>query len=82
MMIGQCSWDCSIIVWILFSNVQIEHEWVLYTHTIYIAFHVLVLKVAAIYFEPYIFCIFVVVWNLFKVCIKTISNYHIILFNS
>jgi hypothetical protein len=52
MMIGQCSWDYWIIVWRLFKNVEIEHEWTLYTHTIYIAFRVLILKVAIIYFEP------------------------------
>jgi hypothetical protein len=52
MMIGQNSKDCWIIVWRLFKNVEIEHEWDLYTHTIYIVFHVLILKVDAIYFEP------------------------------
>ncbi len=35
MMIGQCSGNCWIIVWGLFKNVEIEHEWTLYTHTIY-----------------------------------------------
>jgi hypothetical protein len=51
MMIGQCLGDCWIIVWRLFKNVEIEHEWVQYTHTIYITFHVLVLKVDVIYFK-------------------------------
>jgi hypothetical protein len=36
----------------MFMNVEIEHEWTLYTHTICIAFHVLVLKVVIIYYEP------------------------------
>jgi len=52
MMIGQCSGDCWIIVWIFFKNVEIEHEWALYTHTICIAFHVLILKVVVRYYEP------------------------------
>jgi len=52
MMIGQCSKDCWIIVWKLCRILEIEHEWVLYTHIIYIDFHVLVLKVDAIYSEP------------------------------
>jgi len=43
--------DCWIIVWRLFRNVEIEHEWTLYTHTICIVFHVLTLKVVAIYYE-------------------------------
>jgi hypothetical protein len=49
MMIGQCSGECQIIVWRLFRNVEIKHEWTIYTHTICIAFHVLILKVDAIY---------------------------------
>jgi hypothetical protein len=52
MMIGQCSRDSWIIVWRLFRNVEIEHEWALYTHTIYIVFRVLILKIDAIYYEP------------------------------
>jgi hypothetical protein len=52
MMLGQWLGDCWIIVWRLFRNVEIEHEWALYTHTIYIVFHVLVLKVIVIYYEP------------------------------
>jgi hypothetical protein len=40
-----------IVVWSLFGNVKIEHEWTLYTHIIYISFCVLVLKVV-IYSEP------------------------------
>jgi hypothetical protein len=51
MMIGQCLRYCWIIVWKLFRNGEIEHEWTLYTHTICIAFSVLILKVV-IYFEP------------------------------
>jgi uncharacterized membrane protein len=39
MMIGQCSKDYWIIIWRLFRNVEFEHEWTLYTHTIYF-FHV------------------------------------------
>jgi len=35
-MIGQCSKECWIIVWKLFKNVEVEHEWVLYTHIIYV----------------------------------------------
>jgi len=53
LMIWQCSGDYWIIVWKLFKNVKIEHEWTLYTHTICIAFHVLILKVFAIDFEPH-----------------------------
>jgi hypothetical protein len=53
LMIRQCSGDYWIIVWKLFKNVKIEHEWTLYTHTICIAFHVLILKVVAIDFEPH-----------------------------
>jgi hypothetical protein len=52
MMIGQCLGYYWIIVWRLFRNVEIEHDLVLYTHTICIVFHVLILKVVAIYFEP------------------------------
>jgi hypothetical protein len=52
MMIKQCLGDCWIIVWRLFKNVKIQHEWALYTHTICIDFHVLILKVDVIYFEP------------------------------
>jgi hypothetical protein len=52
MMIGQCSENYWIIVWRLFENVKIEHEWILYTCTICIVFHVSTLKVATIYFEP------------------------------
>ncbi len=52
MMIGQCSRVYWIIVWRLFKNVKLEHEWALYTHTIYIVFRVLVLKVVTIYYEP------------------------------
>jgi len=52
MIIGQCSRNCWIIVWQLFKNVKIEHEWTLYTYTICIFFHVLILKVVAIYFKP------------------------------
>ncbi len=36
MMIGQCSKECWIIVWKLFRNVKVEHEWILYTHIIYV----------------------------------------------
>jgi len=35
MMIRQCSKDYWITLWRLFRNVEIEHEWALYTHTIY-----------------------------------------------
>jgi hypothetical protein len=52
MMIRQFSRDYWIIVWRLFKNVKIEHEWTLYTHTICIVFHVLILKVDVIYYEP------------------------------
>jgi hypothetical protein len=52
MMIGKCSGDCWIIVWRLFRNVKIEHEWTLYTHRICITFHVLILKVVVIYYKP------------------------------
>jgi hypothetical protein len=52
MIIGQCLGDCSIIVCKLFNNVEIEHEWILYTHTICIDFYVLILKVVTIYSEP------------------------------
>jgi len=52
MMIGQHLRDFWIIVWKLFKNVEIEHEWTLYTHTIYIVFCVLVLKVVVIYSKP------------------------------
>jgi len=52
MMIGQYLGDYWIIVWRLFGNVEIEHEWILHTHTIYIIFRVLVLKFIVIYFEP------------------------------
>jgi hypothetical protein len=38
MMIRQCSRNYWIIVWRLFRNIKIEHEWGLYTHTIYIYF--------------------------------------------
>jgi hypothetical protein len=51
-MIGQCLGDYWIIVSRLFRNVEIEHEWTLYTHTIYIDFCVLILKVASIYSKP------------------------------
>jgi len=51
MMIGQCLGYCWIIVWRLFKNIKIEHEWILYTHIICIVFRVLILKIA-IYFEP------------------------------
>jgi len=51
MMIGQCSKNCWIILWIFFGNVKIEHEWNLYTHTI-LFFCVLILKVVIIYYEP------------------------------
>jgi hypothetical protein len=44
-MIRQCFSDCSIIFWIFLRNVKIENEWTLYTHTICIVFHVLILKV-------------------------------------
>jgi len=52
MMIRQYSGECWIIVWSLFRIVEIEHEWTLYMHIIYIVFHVLILKVVVIYFEP------------------------------
>jgi len=52
MMIGQCLGDRWIIIWRLFRNVEIEHEWPLYTHTICINFCVLILKVVAIYNKP------------------------------
>jgi hypothetical protein len=51
MMIEQCSRNCWIIIWRLFRNVEIEHEWILYTHTI-LFFLVLVLKAVTIYYEP------------------------------
>jgi hypothetical protein len=51
-MIGQCFSDYSIIFWIFLRNVQIEHEWTLYTHTIYIFFCVLILKFIVMYYEP------------------------------
>ncbi len=38
LMIKQCSGECWIIVWKLFRNVKIEHEWALYTHTICFSF--------------------------------------------
>ncbi len=44
MMIGQCLRKCWIIIWSLFTNVKIEDEWAPYTHTICLAFHVLILK--------------------------------------
>jgi hypothetical protein len=52
MMIKQCSRKCWIIVWRLFRNVKTEHEWALYINTLCIAFHVLILKIVTIYFEP------------------------------
>jgi hypothetical protein len=52
MMIKQHLGDYWIIVWKLFKIVEIEHEWTLYTHTICIAFCVLILKFATIYFKP------------------------------
>ncbi len=35
MLIGQCYGKCWIIFWKLFKNVEVEHEWTLYTCTIY-----------------------------------------------
>jgi hypothetical protein len=51
MMIGQCYGRCWIIFWRLFKNVNIKHEWAFYTHTMCIDFHVLVLKVATMYYN-------------------------------
>ncbi len=52
MMIRKCLKECWIIVWRLFGNIEIEHEWALRTHTICIVFYVLILKVVTIYSEP------------------------------
>jgi len=51
MMIGQSLGECWIIIWSLFRNAKIKHEWTLYTHIICISFCVLILKVATIFFE-------------------------------
>jgi len=48
-MIGECSSECRIIFWRLFKNVNRKHEWTIYTHTICVAFCVLVLKVVTMY---------------------------------
>jgi hypothetical protein len=57
MMIEQCLGECWIIIWSLLKNVKTEYEWALYTHTICIIFHVLILKVDVIYSKPYFFII-------------------------
>ncbi len=69
MMIGQCLGECWIIVWRLFRNVKIEHEWALYTHTICIAFCVLIFKFFDIYPEP---SLIIVLKELKCICISYI----------
>jgi hypothetical protein len=41
-----------------FFLVEIEHEWALYTHTMFIVFCVLVLKIVIIYSEPSLVIVF------------------------
>jgi hypothetical protein len=71
MMIKQYLGECWIIVWSLSRIVEIEHEWTLYMHIICIVFHVLILKVVAIYFEP---SLLVIVLKNLSACVSHTSS--------
>jgi len=62
MIIRQCLEDCWIIVWRLFRNVEIEHEWTPCTHTIYIL---------CIRIKNYCY----IFWTITSYCIKGIYVY-------